>query len=621
MAILKKVKSAAKKVASKVGSAVKSAVNTVKSVLNKNAVSYNTASAINAISNKLSGQSQSASGGLDYSPNTASKILSNNTNLVNKVFKSVQSSQNSGGSSSGGPSSGVSYTDLMTIAPRTVSARSNPSSPSFSSDLYATSNLYAGTPVNRTLNASDLASQSVSSSGASRIIQSSPTGGKDYSSDVLNGNVSIGADPTTGLIQSNPVGDVASVEDTEPELTLAEKFLGKLKEAPNEEEFRAKAEKRAGLLQAKQQLQNTQNAINAVTSKMNADILQLRNTAAQEGVVEAVYGGQQAQVTREATIKLLPLQAQLAVDQGNLELAQENTDKLFNVYYNEAKNSVDLWNRQVEAYYEEATAEEKRKYDEKREEKKFSQDLLKDKIDNQRSIAREFLNTGNMSAYRAITSIAPPSNINSPTYIDDLYDYEADLNDVVSRYSASLAKPVGKYTAQQDKAIDSINNSVANSFTYKAVNGAKTFADGVLVSLQQKNGLSDISAINQFQKVIDEGAVTRDQDVKLVQGAQSLVNTLKTKIKKLEKGEVLGDDQRTTMANTVRALYEAKVRALNDDPYLQSQILKAERAGIDIDDTILGQLGTFSSSTEAGNSTQSADVSPELESLRNKYNY
>lgn len=166
----------------------------------------------------------------------------------------------------------------------------------------------------------------------------------------------------------------------------------------------------------------------------------------------------------------------------------------------------------------------------------------------------------------------------------------ADLGvaDVVKAGAAS-----GKYTPVQDRYIDQINTGVANNFSYKAVNSAKSYADGVVASLAQGTGLGDIAAINQFQKVIDEGAVTRDQDVKLVQGSQSFINTLKTQIARLEKGEQLSPTARAQMRDAVTKLYEAKVRALQDDPYVKAQIIKAQQNNIDTNDTILGQLGSF----------------------------
>jgi hypothetical protein len=51
------------------------------------------------------------------------------------------------------------------------------------------------------------------------------------------------------------------------------------------------------------------------------------------------------------------------------------------------------------------------------------------------------------------------------------------------------------------------------------------------------------------------------------------------------------------MSNTVNKLYEAKVNALNDNPYIKAQVIKAEQNGIDTNDTILGQLGTFGNTT------------------------
>jgi hypothetical protein len=63
--------------------------------------------------------------------------------------------------------------------------------------------------------------------------------------------------------------------------------------------------------------------LNAITAKQNADLLNLRGIGAKEGVTETVYGGQQAEINREAAIQALPVQAQIATAQGNLQLAQD----------------------------------------------------------------------------------------------------------------------------------------------------------------------------------------------------------------------------------------------------------------------------------------------------------
>ena len=170
----------------------------------------------------------------------------------------------------------------------------------------------------------------------------------------------------------------------------------------------------------------------------------------------------------------------------------------------------------------------------------------------------------------------------------------------------------GQYTKNQIAALSKLNENVSKNDTYKKTTSMRTFANNVVASLQAKNGVSDIAAINQFQKVIDEGAVTRDQDVKLLEGAQSLSNQLKQRIKKLEKGDKLSDTQRSQMRELVEKLYTTQVQALQNDPYIQAKTREAELNGLTIDDTILGELEGF------GVSGQESQVPSQVRDVVNK---
>ena len=177
-----------------------------------------------------------------------------------------------------------------------------------------------------------------------------------------NNNIQAGANPATGMFDGNAGAD-QNVNAKDAKKTAQEVYLESLMPQPDERDAQAQAERESGVIQARQQKQNTQNEINGITTKMNTDLLKLRGVAAQEGVVEAVYGGQQAQVTREATIRLLPLQAQLAVDEGNLDQAESKLDSLFKIYSSDAKKSVDLWNEKAKIIYDGASAKEKAQLD------------------------------------------------------------------------------------------------------------------------------------------------------------------------------------------------------------------------------------------------------------------
>lgn len=176
--------------------------------------------------------------------------------------------------------------------------------------------------------------------------------------------------------------------------------------------------------------------------------------------------------------------------------------------------------------------------------------------------------------------------------------YDAEGNVIASRpKTATPSAPgdgFGGYSSKQTTALTKLNENVSKNASYSKTASMRTYADNVAASLSQKSGVGDIAAINQFQKVIDEGAVTRDQDVKLISSAQSLVSSLQTKIKKLERGDQLSQGQRDEIANLVSKIYEAQVTALSKDPYISAKKKEAEIYGLTLDDTILGELGGFS---------------------------
>lgn len=314
-------------------------------------------------------------------------------------------------------------------------------------------------PTNTSVNAGTINSTSA-------IIPSAPAS-TNYHGAVVGNNIGVGANPATGVIDKqgqtavdvngNPTVSTETAANTSAKAALDE-YLKNVAPPASQADSYNRAKSESGLDAAQIQKNNTQNAINSITAKMNTDLLQLRGTASREGVTEAVYGGQQAEITREATITLLPLQAQLAADQGNLELAQQHTDSLFKIYSTDAQNAVDYKNAQLKAVYDFATTAQKRQLDLIDKANSFAGDVLKTQITNQQTIANELLKAGNTAGYKAVTAIRPPTNTNSPTYAKDKAIYDAQISQAVTQYGASI----GALDRQEQKArIDKLNAEAA----------------------------------------------------------------------------------------------------------------------------------------------------------------
>lgn len=228
------------------------------------------------------------------------------------------------------------------------------------------------------------------------------------------------------------------------------------------------------------------------------------------------------------------------------------------------------------------------------------------KVLNSRNINEAYANAGGFAAggtgiigeynfYKAQAEAKGQVPVDFNTYQD------MDANRKKSIARAGVSNTTGAsgtvYNPQQEKVISKVETSVSKSPAYTKTVSMQTYKNNVEASLSQGTGVGDIAAINQFQKVIDEGAVTRDQDVTLIQSSQSLANTLKTKIKKLERGEQLSPELRQQMLTAVTDIYAAQQKAIANDPFIKAKKNELVRNNIDPTDTIFGELESLSGST------------------------
>lgn len=449
---------------STIGKAVSSAYNAVKNTVGS-AFNYvtgrsQTASANSApIWGSMEYNRQNAAQGIQplYGPTGSTGKMSFGASgswgaPVSKAPKSVSS----GTKLSFGP---TGYAAGSYALPQTFSSGSSGSSASYSTDYSgmtsALTSFASSMPRSTTISSSQLGA------GTSSVATPSSPSPVNYTGQVIAGNVGVGADQK-GTFQ--PIPTTEGQQETEtPSQKAFKDYVASLKQPESEAELYNRAQRESGLQEARQRVQNTQAQIGAITAKMNSDLLQLRGTAAKEGVVEAVYGGQQAQVTREATIRLLPLQAQLAADQGNLEMAQENTTTLFKIYADDAKRSADFYNENVKAAYDLFTKDEKQRVDEILWQKNFNADMVKREADNQNSLAQQMLKDGNMAGYRAVTAIQIPHNVNSPTFAEDYQSYKQELANTASRFgvqavTASEETPTQGASYREETAVRTLAN-------------------------------------------------------------------------------------------------------------------------------------------------------------------
>lgn len=206
--------------------------------------------------------------------------------------------------------------------------------------------------------------------------------------------------------------------------SLFNQYMGMQEAPPNTADIYAK-EARAGQLKQKQESVNNYTAqLNSIVAKSQADQLRLEGQG--RGITDVIIGGQQAQINREAAIAALPVQAQLAAAQGDLEMAQQHVDKMFQIKSQDALAQYQYKSKVVDAVYNFATTQEQRRLD-----------ALKVQEDRKYAEQQDFLKTQRTLLSSAVQQGAPASvieAINSGKSILDVISAAGQYNgDVLAR--------------------------------------------------------------------------------------------------------------------------------------------------------------------------------------------
>jgi hypothetical protein len=117
-----------------------------------------------------------------------------------------------------------------------------------------------------------------------------------------------------------------------------------------------------GIGEKELKVKNLQDQINAINANQSAQELALKG----EGINLAGASARNISLERQNAIKLLPLQAQLAAEQGNLELAQSHLDTAYKLQSEYATNLYNWKQKQIDAVFSFASAAQQRKLEEKK---------------------------------------------------------------------------------------------------------------------------------------------------------------------------------------------------------------------------------------------------------------
>lgn len=220
---------------------------------------------------------------------------------------------------------GADYVSPIYSAPVTISGGGSRTSGTTSTDTSRLLSAMGST----SLSSGSISSSSFSPSGGAITLPSAPSVANP---GVINNGGLVGL--LAGDSQYDPNSNQFLPKDAQVDAELqgrmtVEKMLQEM--IPRKESIYEDAEvqrQQEEVNRRKQEVANYTAQLNSVVAQQNADLLRLREIGSKEGVTETVYGGQAATINREAAIKALPIQAQIAAAQGNLELAQDYLTQL-----------------------------------------------------------------------------------------------------------------------------------------------------------------------------------------------------------------------------------------------------------------------------------------------------
>lgn len=288
-------------------------------------------------------------------------------------------------------------------------------------------------------------------------------------------------------------------------------------EMPSAASIQRKLEKEQGLEQKRQDVNNYAGQINTIVANRDADLLRLRQSGSVEGVTEAVYGGQETTVNREAAIRALPVQAQLAAAQGNLKLAEDHIATWGSILITDATNKYNAKKEMLRSAFDYAVGKEKEAVAalEKKNDRAYAESQNNISTARQAALqAMEYGQTSLMKAFTALDSSSPTFNKDYNTLLaqlkkpvvataspkrDTSFDANGNLVDMQTGEIIRSAGGVGTADATQ-KSLDQF------TFLRETITGAKKLAGKAgpnLITQWMGNAFVGDTGVKQLQKKLD----------------------------------------------------------------------------------------------------------------------
>jgi len=203
-----------------------------------------------------------------------------------------------------------------------------------------------------------------------------PTDNFDYRGTIAAGTAMAGSSQT----QDNGMAD------------LFKQYIGEQSAPPSTADAYSAAYDESGKGAAQQQVNDLSAQLNDINAQAQSAMSTLESQSAGKDVTTQFLGKQQQEVSRQLAIKSLPLQAQLSAAQGNLQMATDKLNTLYQLKSQDATNQYNYKMKLIDSVYDFATKREQAKLDAKRlaDEQAFT--LQRDQLAREHDVAMANLN-------------------------------------------------------------------------------------------------------------------------------------------------------------------------------------------------------------------------------------
>lgn len=311
------------------------------------------------------------------------------------------------------------------------------------------------------------------------------------------------------------------------------------------------------------QIEQKQQSVNDYTSQLNtivanrdANVLKVEGQG--RGITDVIIGGQQAQINKEAAIQALPVQAQLAAAQGNLETAQTHLETMFKLKSADATAKFNYKTKLLDSVYSFATGIEQKKLDDLKvqEDRKYTEQ--QSFIKAQQSALSNALGQGApASIYNAIKNA---TDLNGVTLAAGIYNGDVLGRQVQQAQLASANRANQPGVAKRDtqvvgnqlidlqtgEVISNVNNG-GGTLNGKAQNVTQASANGYADRIAQANSLINNVGKNFTGKFAIGGALPNILQTGNRQVFEQAKNNFATAVLRRESGAAISASEFSTL--------------------------------------------------------------------------